>query len=206
MIKLRSDFISIGIALISILIASLMLSFFTDNFTYLKFDESTNIYITTNGREYDGERTIEDEISTLPVFENPIEVRIKYGTLIEVTTQKLSGDIDVDIAIQIIYNSSYSIITAYSIEVGSSNEHIVWQNKMKTTTAGFLDLLPSQEPSPIARILILSVEGSGMINFSYKILQPSVEFFYISIATMVIGTISLLGKLPTIINFINRRN
>ncbi|MFX1518988.1 MAG: hypothetical protein ACFFCD_03605 [Promethearchaeota archaeon] len=168
---LKQKFLRPIVSLIFILLASFILSGLLVDYKYLKYEDRQDIYLSAN--------------------EDPLEIgiKIKNGTIIEMSSQRRSGDLDLGIEIRVLVNSSYQ--QSFFFEGEESYEYVTWKFVSSSPERGIR--LFSEYPFVI--LYIIPISGSGMFSLSYRVLQPTPELPLLSIFIMIVGISFLLKDL-----------
>lgn len=179
--KKRDNLIKLGFALFFILLSPYVLAELMVDYKYIQYSDNQQTYLNSERTVYTGERTV-DELLT-PGQGISIELRITDGSLIEVKTELVTGEIDVDIFLVVLVNASSEEVSGYSMNIGSSREHITVETNIKRPS---LDRLIFTR-FPLAFIRIIPVTGSGIISLQYQTLHPVSELTYLCIITLFVG-------------------
>jgi len=179
--KLRGKMIRLGFALFFILFSSYVISEWTVDYKYIRYSDSEEIYLNSGQTEYTGERTVEEIYR--PTAGISIEFRITEGSIIDIQTELISGDLDVDIFLVISANASYQELSAFSMNIGSSSEQLTIESRI--IAPSFDRFLFTNFPH--ADLVIIPVTGSGTISVHYTTLHPARELIYLCVITMILG-------------------
>jgi hypothetical protein len=178
--KYRRRIILFGFACAFILLAAYSLTFLTVNYKYLNYSQSEQFYVNAGTTEYT-ELTIEELIRSSRRIS--IELRVKKGSLVNVETSLISGDIDIDVVLLVHMNESSEEVIGYSVTEGSSEEQFL--NECKINDVPLETLILTRYP--FAELLVIPRVGSGSIELRYTVLQPVPEFVYICLLSIIIG-------------------
>ena len=168
---LKQKFLRPIVSMIFILLASFVLSGLLVDYQYLKYEDRSDIYLSSN--------------------DDPLEIgiKIKNGTIIEMSTQRLTGDLDLGIEIRVSLNSSYQ--QRFFFEGEESYESITWKFVPSSPERG----IRLFSEYPFAILYIIPISGSGMFSLSYRVLQPTRELPLLSIVIMIVGVSFILKDL-----------
>ncbi|KXH74434.1 MAG: hypothetical protein AM326_00095 [Candidatus Thorarchaeota archaeon SMTZ-45] len=168
---LKQKFLIPVVSLIFILLASFVLSGLLVDYKYLKYEDRRELYLNSN--------------------DDPLEIniKIKNGTIIELITQRLSGDLDLGIEILIKFNSSYQQRVRFQQE--TSFEYVTWKFVSRPPERG----IGFFSEYPFVILSIIPISGSGLFSLSYRVLQPTNELPLLSILIMIVGVSFLLKDL-----------
>lgn len=193
--KFREKSVKLGFAFFFILLTSYVVAEWTVDYKYLKYSEDTQLYLNSKQRVYTGKRTAEEIL--LLEQRTSVNLRIKDGSIIEVTTELVSGDLDVDIFLVVSVNDTSRVISAYSMNINSSREHLLIKSAIKTPS---IDRYIFTE-YPVAVLFIIPVTGSGIISLHYETLHPAQELIYLCVITMLIGASFFIKNVFDLIKF-----
>ncbi|MFX1479115.1 MAG: hypothetical protein ACFFCI_13365 [Promethearchaeota archaeon] len=193
--KLRKKLIKLGFAFFFILLSSYIIAEWTVDYKYLKYSDNKRFYLNSEQTEYTEERSAE-KISKLERGTS-IELRIRQGSLFDITTEPVSGDLDIDIILVVSFNYSSELVLAYSITIGSSREHISVESRIRSSS--IYELIFSDYPR--VELLIIPVTGSGIISLHYETLHPVEELVYLCVVSLIIGASFFIKNVFDLIKF-----
>ncbi|WP_287585357.1 hypothetical protein [Candidatus Borrarchaeum sp.] len=193
--KLRSRQIKLVFAFFFILLSSFVIAELTVDFKYIEYSSEQQIYLDSRRTELTGERSV-SEILILDQ-KMSVELRVKDGSIVEVATEPISGDLDVDIFLFVRENLSSSVLYALSMNSESSIEHITVEVSINPPS---LDKLIFTD-YPLAEFIIVPVTGSGIVSIYYKTLNPVPELIYLCIIIMFVGTSFFIKNMINLIRF-----
>lgn len=193
--KLRAKLVKLGFAFCFILLTSYVIAEWTVDYKYIEYSSEKQVYLNSERKVYSGERSVGEILLLDPKMS--IELRVKAGSLVEVATEPISGDLDVDIFLLVRESISSSVLYAYSMNSNSSREYITVEitiNPQSLDKLIFTDF-------PLAEFIIIPVSGSGIISIYYKTLHPIQELIYLCVIILFVGTSFFIRNMLDLIRF-----
>ena len=193
--KLREKLVKIGFAFFFILLTSYVISEWTVDSKYIKYSDEQQVYLNSEQTISTVERSVEDILRLRRGLS--IEFSLTEGSLIDATTEPVSGDLDVDIFLLLSINTTSDEVLAHSMNIGSSREHLAVESTIET---------PSIDKRiftryPHAELVIIPVTGSGIISIRYATLHPVQELIYLCVVILVLGACFFFKSMFDLIEF-----